>query len=442
MKIEVFLFGKKENCSGWCDFLDLEKIPFQYKGESFVDTGRINILAGDSRLNVPKKESEIYLIEPRRRSGLCTVSDMQNVSVHGNVVRFNNNISSNLTQDYSFNGFQELYLQREFSIGRMREGLLKAFSLASLPYVHLWYYPFQSPTVLLFRQDIDYVNKKSVRKLLRLTNQLSVKGTYFINVSGEEEYDELIGHLKLKKPTTPARNLSLKEVLASGNELANHGYWHYVFDDTVENSKNIRKGRAYLKRIFGITAEGFASPGGEWNKNLLRALEINNLLYACNGCSDVVGFPFHPRWNRKIFKFLELVFYKICDGSFESEGGDAACLTSQEIGILSDILESYADGQIKENKPIAIMGHPHLSGNFAERVYLPVLKRLKKLGVPAITLSNFSKWWTRREDMGLDYSIGDGALTINTTEPAFIRMIYKGKKKIMKINKELILRFP
>ena len=183
-----------------------------------------------------------------------------------------------------------------------------------------------------------------------------------------------------------------------------------MFDNTGENSKNIRKGSAYLKRIFGITTEGFASPGAEWNKNLLKALDLNNLLYACNGCSDAVGFPFHPRWNRKIFKFLELVFYKICDGSFESDGNNISRLTSQEIGILSDILESYADGQIRENKPIAIMGHPHLSGNFAEKIYLPVFKKLEKLGVPAVTLSDFSKWWTRREGMGLDYSIDNGKL--------------------------------
>jgi len=308
--------------------------------------------------------------------------------------------------------------------------------------VHTWYYPFQSPTVLLFRQDIDYVNKKSVRKLLRLTNQLSIKGTYFINISGEEEYDELIGHLKLKKPTMPARNLSLKEVLASGNELANHGYWHYVFDDTVENSKNIRKGSTYLKRIFGITAEGFASPGAEWNKNLLKALEINNLLYACNGCSDVVGFPFHPRWNRKIFKFLELVFYKICDGSFESNGSAGAHLTPQEISILSDILESYADGQIKENKPIAIMGHPHLSGNFAERVYLPVFRKIRKLKIPSLSISDFSRWWIRREDIGLSYFIDGKKLTLSVTEPVFVRIIYKGRRRILRVDNELVIGVP
>jgi len=440
VKVEVSLFGKKEKCLGWIEFLNLEKVPFQYKGELIGDLGKINILSGYSHVNVPKKNNSVFLVEPDQKKNSCVAPDVKNASVKDNLVTFHNNISFNLVQDYSFNGFQEFSAKKEFSVEYMRKSLLKAFGLANLPYIHLWYYPFQSSTILLFRQDIEYVEKRGIHKLIRLTDKFSITGTYFVNISGEEEYDELIGHLRLDKPTTPDRSLFVKEILEKGNEVANHGYWHYVFDGIEENLKNINEGSTYLKELFGITANGFASPGAEWNESLLKALEKNNLLYTCNGCSNVVGFPFHPYLNGRRLKFLELVFYRICDASFEPIGGNADGLTSHEVEILSEILETYADGQIKENKPIAILGHSHLSGNFAERIYLPLFRKIRKLKIPSLPISDFSRWWIRRESIGLSYFIDGKKLTLNVTEPVFVRIIYKGRRKILKVDNELVTR--
>lgn len=442
MKVEVLLFGKKEDCLGWIEFLNLEKVPFQYKGELIGDIGKINVLSGYSHINVPKKNDSVFLVEPERTKDSCTTSDAKNVSVKDNIVTFRNNVSANLVQDYSFNGFQEFSTKKEFTVEYMRKGLLRAFGLAKLPYVHLWYYPFQSPTVLLFRQDIEYVEKRGIRKILQLTKRFSVAGTYFVNISGEEEYDELIGHLKLDKPTTPARSLPIKEIFKKGNELSNHGYWHYVFDGIDENLKNIEEGNTYLKELFGVSAAGFASPGAEWNENLLEALERSNLLYACNGCSDIVGFPFHPYLNGKKLKFLELVFYRICDASFEPLREDTDGLTSHEIEILSEILETYATDQIKKHKPIAILGHPHLSGRLAKGVYLPVFRKIRKLKIPSLSLSDFSRWWIKRENTELRYFTDGKKLTLEVSEPAFVRIIYKRRREILKVDNELVTRVP
>lgn len=442
MKVEVLLFGKKEDCLGWIEFLTLEKVPFQHNDELVSDLGKINILVGYSHINVPKRSNSVFLIEPKLHKNSPVNPSIKGVSVEDNIVIFHNNVSSNLVQDYSFKGFQEFSVKKEFSVKYMRTGLLRAFGLVNLPYVHLWYYPFPSSTVLLFRQDIEYVEKRGIRKLIQLTDRFSIIGTYFVNISGEEEYDELIGHLKLNKPTTPARSLPIKEILKKGNEVSNHGYWHYVFDGIDENLKNIKEGSVYLKQLFGVTADGFASPGAEWNENLLEAIEKSNLLYACNGCSDVVGFPFHPYLNGRRLKFLELVFYRTCDASFEPIVENADGLTSQEVEILSEILETYADGQIVENKPIAILCHPHLSGNLAEGVYLPVFRKIRKLKIPSLPISDFARWWIRRESIGLSYFIDGKKLTLNVTEPVFVRIIYKGRRKILKVDNELVARVP
>ena len=125
MKIEVFLFGKKEDCLGWIEFLNLEKVPFQYRGELIDDLGRVNILSGHSRINLSKKNDSGFLIEPGRTKDSCTTPDTKNLSVKDNIVTFHNNVSTNLVQDYSFNGFQEFSIKKEFAIEYMRKGLLQ-----------------------------------------------------------------------------------------------------------------------------------------------------------------------------------------------------------------------------------------------------------------------------------------------------------------------------
>lgn len=438
MKAEVFLFGKMEDCLGWFEFLNIEGVSFQYKGKVLGDFERVNILAGYSHADISKAKTSVFLIEPKKESSRCIAPSTKKLSINENVVKFYSNISSNLVQEYLFNGFQEFSAKKEFSIKHMRKGLFEAFNMAKIPYVHLWYYPFQSPSVLLFRQDIDYVEKQGIRKLIQLTDKFSIAGTYFVNISGEEEYDEVIGHLKLDKPTTPKRKLVVREILQKGNELANHGYWHYVFDGFDENLKNIEKGSNYLKELFNVDATGFASPGAEWNSNSLKALDTSGFVYTCNGCSDVVGFPFHPYVDGERLKMLEMIFYRICDASFEPIVGNADGLTPQEIEMLSEILETHADEQIKENKPIAIFGHPHLSGKIADNVYLPIFRKIQKLGIPSLSVSEFAKWWVKRESIKMSCFINnDDGLVIKTTEPAFVRIILNGKKKILKVDDEV-----
>jgi len=442
MKAEAFLFGKMTDCLGWFEFFNLEGISFQYKGEVLGDFGRVNVLAGYSHADISKAKTSVFLIEPEKGSNRCIAPSTKKLSIKDNVVEFYSNISSNLVQEYSFNGFQEFSAKKEFSVKYMRKGLLKAFDMATMPYVHLWYYPFQSPSVLLFRQDIDYVEKQGIRKLIQLTDKFSITGTYFINISGEEEYDEIIGHLKLDEPTTPARKSVVKEILRSGNELANHGYWHYIFDGVDENLNNIDECSRYMKELFDVDVIGFAAPGAEWNSSSLKALDVRGFAYTCNGCSDVVGFPFRPYVDGKRLGMLEMIFYRICDASFEPIVENADGLTSQEIEMLSEILETHADEQIKENKPIAILGHPHLSGKIADSVYLPIFRRIRKLGIPSLSISEFSKWWVKREGIKLSCFVDKEGLVIKTTEPAFVRIIFNGKKKIMKIDGQTSIKVP
>ncbi len=158
MEIYVSLFGEKKNVFDWLRLLEQEKTPFKYRGKSLNNFSSVNILVGFSKGKVEKllkdKKDKIYLLE-----SVFTPPS--------------------------------------------REKLIKAYNLLNIPYIHFWYYPIPCPSVFLFRVDVDYVYPEGLKNLLKISKKFGVKGTYFLNISGEEEFDEEIGHLKLKKPTTP-----------------------------------------------------------------------------------------------------------------------------------------------------------------------------------------------------------------------------------------------
>jgi radical SAM protein with 4Fe4S-binding SPASM domain len=242
---------KKKDVSDWLRLLEQEKVPFKYRGKSLKYFSSINVLVGFPRKKVKK---------------------------------------------FLKNGKDKIYLVESVFTPPSREKLIKAYNLLNIPYIHFWYYPTPRPTIFLFRIDVDYIYLKGLENLFKISKKFGIKGTYFLNISGEEEFDEKIGHLKLKKPTTPEpeRKKIMSKILEKGNEIANHGYWHYVFDNIKDNYKNIRKCRYYLKKLFGIKDEGFASPGWDWNKEWnhhlmkkLRKIKPNNLKGVCKKCQHL-----------------------------------------------------------------------------------------------------------------------------------------------------------
>jgi len=393
MEIYVSLFGKKRDVLDWLKLLEQEKIPFEYKGESLENFSSVNILVGFSKEKIRKfqknKKDKIYLLE----SALIPPS---------------------------------------------REKLIKAYKSLNIPYIHFWYYPTPRLSVFLFRVDVDYVYSEGLKNLLKISKKFGIKGTYFLNISGEEEFDEEIGHLKLKKTTTlePERKKIMLEILEKGNEIANHGYWHYVFDSFKDNYRNIKKCRYYLKKLFGVKDKGFASPGWHWNKELVKAVNKNNFLYSSHTVSDKGEFPFYEHYGNKKMDFLEIPFSEISDVKFESilKSNQAYSNIPKIVEKLKGDYLKYIDEQIKYNKPIAIMGHPHLIGKIAELVLPPLFKKLSSLKIPNYTLKEFAEWWKQREKFKLKYYKQNGKIIIHSNSPAFIEIIFQKNKRITKLN--------
>lgn len=389
MEVYISLFGEKEKILGWLKLLEQEKVPFRYKGEKLNNFSAINILVGFS-----KREIKVFLRENKDK-----------VFITG--------------------------------LNPTREKLIDAFRSLNLPYIHFWYYPFTSPSVFLFRIDVDYIDSKGLKNLLEVTKKYKIKGTYFLNISGEEEFDEEIGHLKLKEPTTPKRKAIIQKILAENNEIANHGYWHYVFNDFKRNNENIRQCRYYLKKLFGIRDKGFAAPGGESNITLIKAIEANKIIYSCNTISDQGEFPYYPYHKRKQWKVLEIPFYQICDAQYESIfkfSSNQSNLKEISKKLQHDYFK-YTEQQIENNKPIAIIIHPHLLGKIAKVVLPTVFKKIAQSKIPSYTLNDFAEWWKKREKLKLTYRLQKDKILLRSTTPALTEIIFGKTKQILKLGK-------
>lgn len=418
-RLYISLFGKKENVLGWLELFEQEKCPFKYKGELLTGFSSVNVYVGFKVLTKIKNfkgEKKVFILEDlhvSRRKKECQIEQK------GNFLIIRNNISLLLARNKP---------NRIKIITTLKDVLIRALKLINLPYIHIWYYPQPCKTIFLFRQDVDYVDEKGIENLINVTSRFNIKGTYFINISGEEEFDEKIGHLKLSKPTTPERKEILFKLLRQNNEIANHGYWHWVFKDFENNFQNIKKGNRYLHKLLNIKAKGFASPGGDWNKTLAKAIERNKLLYSSNGLSDG-GFPYYPYLNKQKTKILEIPFYFFCDASFEKN------ISQKSNDILKEYYLNLIQKNIKDGYPIAILGHPHFIGKIGRNFYLSIFQKIKKLKIPNFTIEEFVYWWRKREKLEISCQKLEDKLIIKSNKPnTWIEIVYKRVRNILKTN--------
>lgn len=422
MQLSISLFGKRSCILGWMAILDQEKIPFKYCGVFLSNFSTVNILVGYLPQQLPQKDfnsdRRIFLIEPRlykNKQKEIHKRDKLHILHKKNLIIFTENVSARLSQLKNSDGEMKQ---------KLKDILILAFQRLHLPYIHIWYYPFPSKTIFLFRQDVDYIDRRGIKSLINVTSKYGIRGTYFINVSGEEEFDEKIGPLKLPKPTTPDRKDILFDLLKMNNEIANHGYWHWVFTDYKNNLKNIRIAQQFFTSELRVTPDGFASPGGAFNKNLLKAIEKSCFLYSSNGLHNG-GFPFYPIIDGRKSQTLEIPFYFLCDASIERRNFLA----------FWRVLRDYYMILIRESQvshiPIAILGHPDITGRSATYFYKPIFRAITADKIPTMTAVEFAQWWKKRTKMKISSNLSKNNVCVKSPYGNFfVQIHYRGKEKI------------
>lgn len=395
MDVDVSLFGEEKRVYSWLNLLEQERVPFTYQGKRLTHPSEVNIL-----IDIPENEIKKFIESGKNRVFITDPNPS-------------------------------------------REKLTDAFKTLDIPYIHFWYYPFPKRSVFLFRIDVDFVDQKGLENLSKVTKEFNIRGTYFVNISGDEEFDEEPDFIPLEIPTTPKRKEILIKLLAEGNELANHGFRHIVYKAFKNNYKNIKRCNRYLDRLLKVKCLGFASPGAEWNENLAEAIDKNNLLYSSCGLKDV-GFPYKPSFGEKRSKSFEIPCHYFCDASFDSPdkfgAKDRWVLTNRNQKELHKSYFKYIKERLKNSEPIGLLGHPHIIGKSAVDFYPKIFKEIKRLSIPALTLGEFAKWWKERENFQLEYNMRGDLIEVRTSYPALVEMIFRGKRKIIKVEKMKVLK--
>ncbi|KKW12931.1 MAG: hypothetical protein UY48_C0007G0020 [Candidatus Gottesmanbacteria bacterium GW2011_GWB1_49_7] len=407
MRLEVSLYGDKSAVLGWQQLFEQEKTPYRYAGTEVTSLSSVNVVTGYPEGQIPAKNlasnDQILIVEPQG-----DYHQTQKTLQHSSIV-FDHNITQ-LPRNASL----ELLDPRcgPNTAPMLRQLIVESYHRLNKPYVQIWYYSEPKPTVFLLRQDIDYVDIKATRSLGRLSAKHGIHGTYFVNVSGEEEFDEDIGHLTLEHPTTPDRIEPLSRLISGDNEIGNHGYWHWVFPDVQRNKENIRRAYTFLTGRLHTPVKGYASPGAEWNSELQRALEACHMEYSSDGLRDG-GFPFFPYVSGKFASTLEVPCYVQCDASFEKP--DFPALS----GIIQDYFLKLITTNLNTHQPIAILGHPDFHGDRLEEFYAPIFRAINKHHIPSMSMGEYARWWKKRQGMNILCDLADNMLTVTSQNTGF-----------------------
>lgn len=486
----ISLFGQEHAVAGWQRLLDQEKTPHEYKGTKLKHFSDINIVAGCNTSSIDFPSDKVIIIEPNpypqegknnimsirafsdgneatrvhgfarlehtkrvytrgtfKEAELFTEQEYPVIIKRGKIYLFQTNLSAQLTlPGFGFRYIPELsseslqiqlytaLVDKEKISRFLRSILIEGFHTLGKPYIHLWYYPTCAPTILLFRQDVDYVDSQGIAALLGVTKDHGIRGTYFINMSGEEEVEDKIGHLQLDHSITAERKALLLPLLEAGNEFANHGYWHWVFDDAEHNIQNIQQCSRYLLKVFGVHDEGFASPGGIWNYGLARAIDRCSIKYSSNITLDNGGFPYHPIYDGKQASTLEIPCNPISDVAFDPRP------QPEDLRRLQIYYLNYIDQQIRSHEPIALLGHPHLSGKSANTLYPPIFEKIQQRGIPVMTYADFTYWWLKREKNNLSVQTDGSRITLEAAHAgSLVKIIYTSHHKIIPIDEKTLV---
>jgi peptidoglycan/xylan/chitin deacetylase (PgdA/CDA1 family) len=140
---------------------------------------------------------------------------------------------------------------------------------------------------------------KAVPKLLDLLKKHKIKASFYLVMSGESNFIELLkyrgkmrsaGERKIKiwtlkeklrmallpKNFVRSNKKILKRVLDEGHELGIHGWKHRAWTrgfDKINTKKHINKAIKKYKKFFGMTPVSWSSPGFNINERVLKNLE-------------------------------------------------------------------------------------------------------------------------------------------------------------------------
>lgn len=251
-----------------------------------------------------------------------------------------------------------------------------------LPFVHLWHYPGENPTLFAFRIDTDYGTAAEVGPLASLLKKRGIHASWFVHVSGQEKLLPLYAGLE-------------------GHEIGVHCFDHRAFDryDLIEG--DIAKAAAIM-RTAGIVPTAYAGPYGRWNSDVARAISRHGFEFSSEFAYDYDNLPSAPPADSGASATLQVPVHPVSIGSLRRQG----CSPDEMRGYFAGVVES----KLRSRDPLFFYHHP-------KNLHLDVLDGLfadiQRRGLRTVLLGEYARWWKRRSAVSFEPSVDGDTLRMS-----------------------------
>jgi len=258
-------------------------------------------------------------------------------------------------------------------------------SRKGLPYVHLAYVPGRGPSAFAFRVDTDFGPRRDLEAVARLADRVGMRFSWYVNVGAHAAHLDFFADLARR-----------------GHDVQLHCRRHTVYPDYERNLDNFRRGKDAMDSA-GMSPVGVVAPFGEWNPNLNRAFERLGFEYSSEFCLAYDDLPFRPVVGKRLSKVLQMPVHPICLGRL------VAARASPEQ--MSAYFRSVIDLQVARQEPCFLYDHPERIAQFSD-VLAGVLQYGKERCGSATTMTEYARWWQRRERLAWSARMSEKGLEI------------------------------
>ena len=241
------------------------------------------------------------------------------------------------------------YCRREQVIKFMRLMLRRAFDSINFPLCRLSPTPPGEPLPFIFRVDIDYMVDPGLGLLRRATADYGWKITGFINISGEELWEDTG-----IPPPNGRQNIEnlrwIPDFAEEGHEVASHGVRHLLWAKRRNNFDDISEARKILEDLCNHPVVGHAFPGGLWHPEAALAASEAGFRYTTEAAIAWAGQPFISVERPYHLPLLQIPCSPVYPAFHElKRGGEEMFLRYFEI---------MAQQCMREKEMLSWMGHP------------------------------------------------------------------------------------
>ncbi len=253
-----------------------------------------------------------------------------------------------------------------------------------IPFIQKKFSPAEN--LFLFRIDTDFARLEDAKKMLALLEKYQIKATWFIETTDAQKITDFYAKMKHQ-------------------EIGLHCYRHRVFKNFKKNELNLKYGKKILSQ-HGIEPFGFASPFGEWNPNLAKAIENCGFRYSSEFALNYDDVPFYPIVNGQQSKVLQIPIHPISLGRLRRSH-----FSQKE---MKQYFDRVIEKKLVLQEPIAIYHHPsHQLWDVIEHIFQKVHF------ISNMSFGEYAIWWKKRLNESLEATFENES--ISTNFPAKVR---------------------